>query len=130
MEKNNFKIRNKFKSKGQVMLTAILIMGAVMAIVMAINLVVLNEVRTARQTPISAKAIAAADAGVECAMYKIFVVGGTICCNSIICDSTSDPMLDPHTSYKATVNCFGATSTISIGRSKEVQRAFEAIIPF
>lgn len=110
------------------MLVTVLIMGGVMAAAMAVSVVVLNEIRLARQTPASAKALAAADTGVECALYRYMVLGIQPC-GGVICDSVMDPMLN-QTNFSASLTCGAATSSRSIGASGEVRRSLEVTIPF
>lgn len=118
---------------GQVMLLSVLIMTGVMAVAMAVSLVVLNEIRLARQTPLSVKALAAADSGVECALYQ-YVVTGSRPCGAVICDSVMDPMqnplIGPQTNFSATLTCGTATTVRAIGVSGEVRRSFEVSLPF
>ena len=129
MKKSNFEFQiSKFPS-GQVMLLSVLIMGGVMAAAMAVSLVMLNEIRLARQTPLSVKALAAADSGVECALYQYLVVGSRPC-GAVICDSIMDPMQDPRTNFSATLTCGAATSSRSIGISGDIRRSLEVRIPF
>jgi hypothetical protein len=118
---SNFWVREH----GEVMLLSILIMAGMMAAAMAVGLVIFNEIRLARQTPDSVNALAAADTGMECLLYRYFVLGNGC---SAVCDSSSVSMLNG-TQFRASVVSCGATTTArSIGISREVRRSLEVNI--
>jgi len=120
-----FAISNK-RSAGQVMLISVLIMGGMMGIAMAVSLLFLQEIRLARQTPESVKAIYAADAGVECGLYQYFV-NHVNCAVNPVCSSAGDPFGNGATYETNIVDCgVSATTTVSIGASQNVQRALSA----
>lgn len=108
------------------MLISVLIVGGMMAAAMAVSLVFLNEVRLARQTPESVKAIYAADAGIECSLYKYLKLGDPL---PLTCDSRDVVFVD-ETTFRAEITGGAATSSVSIGKSRGVGRALEVLIPF
>lgn len=107
------------------MLISVLILGGMFAAVMGLSLVFLNEIRVARQTGDSVKAVTAADTGIECALYKYFGPGpktGTVC--------TSDTTIMTNgATFSATITGGAATTTRAVGTSFGINRAFEADIP-
>lgn len=117
----NFLTAREFQS-GQVMLFSVLIMGAIMAAAMAVSLVMINEVRLARQIPYAAKAIAAADAGMECAFFE-YHVDNNRTCEAELCSGT----LDNGATFVSRLRCrAGVPSMIhSVGAFMGVRRALD-----
>jgi hypothetical protein len=112
---------------GQVMLLSVLIMAGMMASAMAVSLIMLNEIRLARQIPYSVNAIAAADAGIECAMHQYWVVGNR--CGAVCTSPGTVSMLDDDARFTASITCGAATTVRSIGEFRGVRRSLEAVIP-
>ncbi len=125
MKNKKPKIINSNFLPAQVMLLSLLIMGGVMAVAMAVNLVILNEIKIARQTPESVKALAAADTGIECSLYQYFVVGNR--CGSVC--SSSQVLMTSGTQFNSVISCGSSTTSRATGISGGVRRSLEAIIP-
>lgn len=127
MEIKNLKFPPKLggkKDTGQVMLISVLIVGGIMAAAIAVSFVFLLEIRLARQTPDSVKAIYAADAGIECSLYKYFKSPEQIC------DSAAVIFWNGASFEARTETAPGtATTSVSIGESNEVRRSLEVEIP-
>jgi hypothetical protein len=116
---------------GQVMLLSVLIMTGMMASAMAVSLIMLNEIRLARQIPYSVNAIAAADAGIECAMHQYWVAGnrcGTVC-TSGTADASGRVLMRNDATFTASITCGAATTTRSIGEFRGIRRSLETVIP-
>lgn len=115
------------------MLISVLIVGGMMAAAMAVSAVFLNEIRLARQTPESVKAIYAADTGVECSLYKYFLLGDPlpVTCTGGPVGSGAEIRFETDATFRAQIVVVGAaTSSTSIGKSRGVGRALEVLILF
>lgn len=104
------------------MLLSTLILGGVLAIGLAIATLLLNEIRLSRQSLDSAKAIYAAEAGLECELFKYFKN------QSYPCTPESVILLN-NTTFTSEIVGGTATSASSIGISRSVRRGFKIQIP-
>jgi len=115
-------MKKNSKNQGQIMLISLMVLGGVLAIGLGVAVTLLNEVRLARQSLDSAKAIYAADAGVECELYKYFRD------QAFICDPSEVIFLN-NASFTSVINPGTATSAQAIGISRGIRRALEVLIP-
>jgi hypothetical protein len=101
------------KNKGQVMLLTVAIIGGLILTASAIaGLLMLYQIRQTTDTINSAKAIFAADTGIEWGLYGMFKD-----------PNYSKPTMTNGANFDTTVN--GTSSIKSIGHSSKSYRAFE-----
>ena len=113
-------MKQDIKNKGQVMLLSVLVISsAVLGATSLAGLLVLSQLRQASDAQGSTQAIFAADAGIECALYRNYID------NAYFCGEKNNPKLvnegDP--SFIADFE-IGATYIQSIGKSNRSARAF------
>jgi hypothetical protein len=117
-------MKKDIKNKGQVMLLSVLVISsAVLGATSLAGLLVLSQLRQASDAQGSAQAIFAADAGMECALYRQYRD------NTMFCGQKNDPRNvnednDNGPSYIAYFE-LGDSSVKSLGKSSRSARAFE-----
>ena len=109
-------------SKGQTMLLAVMLIGASAMVFASISgYMMVAKIRASSDITDATKAIAAADAGVECELYNVLGSGGLICNDALQFD-------DNKTSVETVVGDSdddGANDYIkSIGTANKSKRAF------
>ena len=110
---NNYK-----KNKGQVMLLSIMIIGtSIMVVTIIAGYLIVQRLRFSSNMADSAKAVFAADAGIECELYRIFK-NPAFDCNVLIFEDTL-------TTVSTLFDSIGPINYIkSTGTSNKSKRAF------
>ena len=113
------------RKQGQTMLlTVMLITGAILSATTIAALLVLYQLRQASDVKASTKAIYAADAGIECVLYERIVNGAVGVGDYGNCGESGQVNLDNGTFYTVVVDPSDG-SVKSAGRSDRAARAFE-----
>jgi len=120
-------IKNSGDKSGQVMLLTVLIMfGVILSATTIGGYLMLNQLRQAGNAGNSIKALAAADAGMECELFKHFnsEAPADECAIIVQFDATTAPV------SLVTAREIGATTTVirSVGGAARTFRAFEVSI--
>ncbi|PIR98091.1 MAG: hypothetical protein COT89_01480 [Candidatus Colwellbacteria bacterium CG10_big_fil_rev_8_21_14_0_10_42_22] len=114
-------MRKELKNKGQVMiLSVLLISSAILAASSLAGLLVLFQLKRTAGAEDSARAVFAADAGIENALYKRFVDG---CTEGDLLKDKFDFSNGQSANYQVKMD--SCDYTVSVGSSKNTARAFE-----
>lgn len=132
MHNTNYKIlTNILKAKssklkaGQVMVLAvIMISGAVLSATAAVGILMIYEIRHAGSSIDSAKAVFAADAGIECAIKQVQDGIDRGCGDEEI--TTLTDLKTTFTIYDISADCDPLNGRRSVGTSNRIARSFEA----
>ena len=126
------KNRNRSCASGQVMLmTVVMLSGAILASTSLAGLLILYQLRQATDAAASTKAIFAADAGLERALYNESKLGGTDAypLTPPYNNKTNNKTLDNGATYTVTKDATDPSLIKSIGRYGRAARAFQGVLP-
>ena len=111
---------HKPENKGQVMLLSIVIIGtSIMVVTIIAGYLMVQRLRFSSNMADSAKALFAADAGIECEQYNIFHPGSVFNCNDPAVLNFDDPLVSAQT-----INNMVNFYIKSTGTSNKSKRAF------
>lgn len=112
--------------KGQILLMSVLLMSVVSFLALSLANIYLRELRLAGQTTDSVKALYAADAAIECGLFKIFI-GLAQTCQQLVKMSNDTSFEEPREEILAP----GAYKIIkSDGISRGVRRSMEVTLTY
>ena len=103
---------------GQLMLISLMILAGVFAIGFAVSTVFITEVKLSRQVLDSAKAVYAAESGLEWRLFQYFVS-----------PTSTPPVMQNDTTFTSQIVLGPATTARAIGISNKVRRGLQVLIP-
>ena len=103
------------------LLTVLIMSGSLLGATTIAGLLMLYQIRQSTNVSDSTRAIYAADAGLECELYKLFKAGP-------ICPSPTELSNGSTYSTREIVKNNQVTSVQSVGEAGQVLRAFEALV--
>lgn len=110
----------KNKNSGQIMLLSIMIIGtSILVISVVAGYLMVQRLRFSSNMVDSAKAIFAADAGIECEQYNVFHPGAIFDCNDSAVLDFEDSLVSVQT-----INNMAGSYIKSTGTSNKSKRAF------
>lgn len=123
----NYNSKFKIQNSGQVMLLSIVIIGtSILVVSIVAGYLMVQRLRFSSNMADSAKAVFAADAGIECELYNIFKADPDIVCNDLSFDALNALTAKTETIKNFFINPLGETIYYikSTGTFNKSKRAF------